>query len=62
MKSIKMFDKYPMYFYACMELRLKLKDSVAQVKIPFNTRDDAYTYLEKNYDREFYSKFWIELD
>ena len=55
-----MFDKYPMYSYACMELRLKLKDSVAQVKIPFNTYDDAYAYLEKNYDRAFYSKCWIE--
>ena len=49
------------YSYACLELRLKLKnDSVAQVKIPFEHYKDAYEYLEKHYDRTFHSKCWIE--
>lgn len=48
------------YVYACFELKLKLKDSVAQVKIPFETKEEAIEYIYNHWSGAFHSKCWIE--
>ena len=47
--------------YACLELNIELKnDKVAIVKIPFESKDDAFEYLATHYDASFHKSCWIE--
>ena len=47
-------------YYACLELKKKTKDHNWIIRIPFQKREDARDYIEKNFDREFHSKCWTE--
>lgn len=48
------------YVYACFELKIELKDAVAQIKIPFSSRKDAIEYIYAHADASFHSKAWLE--
>lgn len=46
--------------YACFELRVELKDAVTQVKIPFETEEEAIEYIYSHADGQFHTKIWLE--
>jgi len=49
------------YTYACFELKIELKDAVAQVKIPFENEYKALEYIYTHADGSFHSKCWLEV-
>ena len=48
-------------YYACLELK-EIKDCKADaiIKIPFEKREQARTYIIEHFDPKFHSKCWTE--